>query len=362
MLNNRTYKITISRLGSLVLFGLVAGLLSRCDQARSERVEYPVRPALIKGINLEGPRNPFALHELGPIDSLGFNWVSLVPYAFSIPGETFVRWQAERKYYYWGESLTGIAHCIEMAHSKGMKVMVKPHLWVKNQGWPGDFDLKDSGAWAVWEKDYRDYVLAFAKLSDSLSVELFCIGTEVRQSVKQRPEFWRSLVHDVRQVYSGQLTYAANWDNYHNVTFWEDLDYIGVDGYFPLSDKPKPNKEQLLRAWRPIKKDLAKFSQTYNRPLLFTEYGYRSMIYSAGEHWNMKESELTTDMWAQRTAYDAFYETFNTESWYAGGFLWKWSVPHQRSGGVNNSRFTPQNKPTEEVIYRWNKGRLSEEP
>ncbi len=341
----------------LILSGLAVGLFTRCDSAHSEQVRPPHRTDLIKGINLEGPRDPFEPHEIGPIDSLGFNWVSLVPYAFSIPGETFVRWQAEKKYYYWGESLTGIAHCVEMAHDRGMKVMVKPHLWVKNQGWPGDFDLESPEVWAAWENDYRDYVLAFAKLADSLSVELFCIGTEVRHSVKQRPEFWRSLIRDVRAVYDGPLTYAANWDNYHNVAFWNDLDYIGVDGYFALSDQPKPSKEELMRGWKPVKKKLASFSRSLDRPLIFTEYGYRSMIHSAGEHWNMDESELTTDMWAQRTAYDALYESFNTESWYAGGFLWKWSVPHHRSGGANNSRFTPQNKPAQEVIYRWNKGR-----
>ncbi|MEM9832099.1 MAG: hypothetical protein AAF944_15805 [Bacteroidota bacterium] len=343
-------------IASLLASIIVLSLFTRCDQAYSEQVRNPYRADLVRGINLEGPRDPFESHEIGPIDSLGFNWVALVPYAFSIPGETFVRWQAEKKYYYWGESLTGVAHCIEMAHAKGMKVMVKPHLWVKNQGWPGDFDLQTPEAWAAWEKDYREYVLAFATLADSLSAELFCIGTEVRHSVRQRPQFWQSLVRDVRAVYGGKLTYASNWDNYHNVTFWQDLDYIGVDGYFPLSEKAKPSKEELMRGWKPIKQELAKLSKSHDRPLLFTEYGYRSMIYSAGEHWNMNESELTTDMWAQRTAYDAFYETFNSEPWYAGGFLWKWSVPHDRSGGVNNSRFTPQNKPAQDIIYRWNKG------
>lgn len=335
---------------------MLLGFLSGCDIAHSEQAHHPLRPDLVKGINLEAPRNTFEHHELGPLDSLGFNWVALVPYAFSVPGETFVRWQKGPDAHYWGESMAGIASCAQMAHEQGMKVMIKPHLWVRDQGWPGDFDLVTPEAWTAWEQDYRSYILAFAQVADSMKAELFCIGTEVRQSVKQRPDFWRSLIRDVRKIYRGQLTYAANWDNYQNVTFWSDLDYIGVDGYFPLSKDPKPSKAALLKGWRPIKKQLAQLSKAEDRPLLFTEYGYRSMTYSTGEHWNMDESQLVTDMWAQRTAYDAFYETFNAEPWYAGGFLWKWRIPHHQSGGSADSQFTPQNKPVQDIIYQWNRG------
>lgn len=333
---------------------MLLGVLSSCDMAHSEQARHYARADLIKGINLEAPRNTFEHHEMGPLDSLGFNWVALVPYAFSVPGETFVKWQKGPDAHYWGESMEGIAACAKMAHDQGMKIMIKPHLWVRDQGWPGDFDLVTPDAWAAWEEDYRQYILDFAQIADSMDVELFCIGTEVRQSVKQRPDFWRSLIRDVRKVYDGKLTYAANWDNYHNVTFWADLDYIGVDGYFPLSKESKPTKAALLKGWKPIKKDLARLSQAENRPLLFTEYGYRSMTYGTGEHWNMNESDLVTDMWVQRTAYDAFYETFNSEPWYGGGFLWKWRIPHNRSGGNNDNEFTPQNKPVQDIIYQWN--------
>jgi homoserine trans-succinylase len=33
-----------------------------------------------------------------------------------------------------------------------------------------------------------------------------------------------------------KLTYAANWDDFDKVPFWNELDYIGIDAYFPLSD------------------------------------------------------------------------------------------------------------------------------
>jgi hypothetical protein len=58
-------------------------------------------------------------------------------------------------------------------------------------------------------------------------------------------------------------------------------------------------------------------------------------------------------MHAQATAYRALFETFWNEPWFAGGFLWKWFDSHAERGGPDNTRFTPQNKPAEEVIREW---------
>jgi len=33
-----------------------------------------------------------------------------------------------------------------------------------------------------------------------------------------------------------------------------------------------------------------------------------------------------------------------------GGFIWKWFHDYNKSGGENNSQFTPQNKPVEKII------------
>jgi hypothetical protein len=41
---------------------------------------------------------------------------------------------------------------------------------------------------------------------------------------------------EIRKIYTGKLTYAANWDDFDKVPFWKELDYIGIDAYFPLSD------------------------------------------------------------------------------------------------------------------------------
>ena len=38
-------------------------------------------------------------------------------------------------------------------------------------------------------------------------------------------------------------------NNYKKVDFWNELDYIGVDAYFPFSKKKKPKLNKLVTSW-----------------------------------------------------------------------------------------------------------------
>jgi hypothetical protein len=48
----------------------------------------------------------------------------------------------------------------------------------------------------------------------------------------------------------------------------------------------------------------------------------------------------------------AIHNQFWKEEWFAGGFIWKWFHRHEKVGGEKNNRFTPQNKPAEELIRK----------
>ena len=118
--------------------------------------------------------------------------------------------------------------------------------------WRGDFKAKNTADWNTWERSYEKYILQLAHLAEANEVALFCIGTELRESAKQRPHFWKQLIKKVRNVYAGQLTYSANWDEYQDITFWKDLDYIGIDAYFPISAAGTPEVEETVANWQPI--------------------------------------------------------------------------------------------------------------
>ncbi len=89
---------------------------------------------------------------------------------------------------------------------------------------------------------------------------------------------WRQLIRRVRQVYSGRLTLAANFDNFHEVSFWDSLDLIGINAYFPLrATLETPLSEGgLTEAWRQIFNDIQAFKSAHDLPqeVLFTELGY----------------------------------------------------------------------------------------
>lgn len=92
---------------------------------------------------------------------------------------------------------------------------------------------------------------------------------------------WTELIKKVRNVYSGKLTYAANFDNYQNIAFWDQLDFIGINAYFKLRNNPEEiNHEKMYqrmkKSWDAIFQDMLQFQEENNLdlPVFFTELGY----------------------------------------------------------------------------------------
>jgi hypothetical protein len=302
----------------------------------------------IDGVCFVAPRNPLVLNDLKPIQQINADWVAVVPYAFALEGEPIIHYGHERQW--WGERAEGIIQTITYAKQLGLKVMLKPHVWVRGQGWPGDFTLESEAAWQQWEKSYAQYLQAMTEIADSMQVEMLCIGTEYRKAVVARPDFWRSLIDTIRSQYKGKLTYAANWDNFENVVFWDQLDFIGIDAYFPLCEDQTPDVSTLIDGWQTPLRSIKRIQRRFNKPVLFTEYGYQSADYTSRGHWHATHENASTNMEAQKNAYAALYQVFWHEPWFAGGFLWKWFAAHERAGGEADADYTPQHKPAMEVI------------
>lgn len=283
-----------------------------------------------------------------PIVNVNANSISLMPYAFFTLEKPEVRYNQHAQH--WGENVDGIIGCIQLAHNENISVMLKPHLWIGRGNYTGAFTVNTEKDWRIWEDSYKKYILHFATVADSMKAELFCIGTELGATIKARPRFWNLLIDTLRQTYKGKLTYAANWDDYQDFPFWEKLDYIGVDAYFPLSGDKTPTLNSLRKGWIKHFDKLEKISARYNRPILFTEYGYRNVDYTAKEPWTENAGDRNDK--AQSNALEAFFQVFATKEWFAGGYVWKWYVSDYRHRNEKID-FTPQNKPAEKVIEKW---------
>jgi len=307
----------------------------------------------IDGVSLVAPPNPIDSFELYSVNKINAGWVAVIPYAFSRPGKPEVNFDYERQW--WGEKPEGTVKTIQMAKALNLNVMLKPHVWVRGQGWAGDFDLETEEDWLVWEGNYRNYIVSFAKIADSMNVEMLCIGTEFRRPAKERPAFWKGLIKEIRSFYSGKITYAANWDNYQNISFWGELDYIGIDAYFPLSEAKTPSVEEIKAGWQAPLQEIETFQATYQSPVLFTEFGFQSIDYATAGHWKYNQDTLNINLDAQAFAYEGTYQALKEREWFAGGFLWKWHAWHDKYGGPDCKRYTPQNKPAQDIIAKWYK-------
>ena len=332
----------------LLICLLISGYsCSNSEEAPSDATIHTMGFA-IKGISLVAPVKPVDETVMQPIVTIKANSIAIMPYAFCSTDNPLIRYNKKGKW--WGESDEGVISCIQLAHQKKLSVMLKPHLWIAHGMYTGAFTLKLENDWHLWEESYRAYILHFASLADSLKVEIFCIGTELGATIKERPRYWSSLIDTIKQVYRGKLTYAANWDDYKYFPFWKKLDYIGVDAYFPLIADKTPSVGSLNQSWIKYTAELYRISTKNNRPILFTEYGYRNVDNNSAQPW--KENEGSQNDEAQANAYDAFYQSFIGKKWFMGGYVWKWYGDHDNHR-VHKIDYTPQGKPAAEVIKKW---------
>jgi hypothetical protein len=329
------------RLYSLIGFVLIVVFLLWWRVPQTDQVEHD----RYHGVSLESPPKPIDSAKFSSVMVTQPSHVAIIPYAFTRMGSSEVIYN--RNHSWWGESYPGVIELVSLARKEGLDVMLKPHVWIQGQGWAGDFDLEDEESWKIWEESYRPYILDFARLADSLEVPVFCVGTEYRLAAIKRADYWKDLISDVRSVYSGKITYAANWDNYQKIDFWDDLDLIGVDAYFPLDTTMNPKFENLQSSWMPICEQLRQLSAKHQKPILFTEFGYRSVSHTAGPDWELDGKPF--DEYAQQVAYQALFESVWDQPWFAGGFLWKWRF-YDEVGGVGDTGFTPQGKKAEATI------------
>lgn len=308
----------------------------------------------IDGVSfVSSPRKP-GNEVFNSVKQLNAGWISLMPYAFSYKDSSQIWYDTKGQW--WGEKTEGIIEYTRLAKEQGLKIMLKPHLWIIRGGFTGKLSFTTKEKWAQWEQAYQKYILHHARLADSLHIELFCLGTELESFVKARPAFWPSFIKKVKAAYKGKLTYAANWDEYKRFPYWKQMDYIGIDAYFPLSKEQTPSPKQLHTAWTRWTQEIQGVHQKYNKPVLFTEFGYRSIYQTAAEPWVSNKRKQPVNLQGQVNALNALFETFTPQPWFAGGFIWKWF--DLATSGYNidpktHTGYSPQNKPAEKLLKKW---------
>tara|TARA_R110002072_G_scaffold106447_1_gene232432 strand:- start:85237 stop:86244 length:1008 start_codon:yes stop_codon:yes gene_type:complete len=303
----------------------------------------------INGISFVAAGEPTTQAQIEKVKNVHANYAAVMPFAFirNLEAPTLF-FNTERQWY--GERREGVKQYVESLHANDIKVMLKPQIWIWRGEFTGYLKMATEKEWQTLENSYREFILLYAELAAETDVNLFCIGTELEQFIVHRPEYWNNLITEVKEIYKGKLTYAANWDEYKRVPFWKQLDYIGVDAYFPVSEEKTPKIVDAQRGWQPWKIEMQKVSEAHGKSILFTEYGYRSVDFAGKEPWKSDRDMIEVNLTAQVNLTQALFNEMYHEPWFAGGFIWKWFIAHDKVGGPENSQFTPQNKPAEETI------------
>jgi hypothetical protein len=245
-----------------------------------------------------------------------------------------------------------LVHVIKQAHGLGMKVMLKPHLDLANDSshWRGDIGQGFSESdWAAWFSSYKTFIYHYAQLAQTAGADQFCIGTEL-VSTDFRAADWQSVIVGVRGLFAGPITYAANQGS-EGLSWWDKVDFIGIDAYYHLTDKNDPTLDELKAAWAPRVDMLKTLSENWNKPILFTEIGYPSLDGANREPWNGQVSKVI-DLQEQADLSQALFESFFNQTWFAGVFWWTWETD-PLEGGPCDPKATPHDKPAEAVLRAW---------
>ncbi len=308
----------------------------------------------INGVSFVSANTKVTDVHVNPVVNVNANYAAVMPFGFIRNlKHPEVIYNTQRQWF--GETSDGAKQYIGELRKKDIKIMLKPQIWVWRGEFTGFIEMDNEEDWKQLETSYSKFILDYALLGEQLNVDILCIGTELERFIANRPTFWHDLIKKIKAIYKGKLTYAANWDEFKRTPFWNELDFIGVDAYFPVSESKTPTFEECMQGLNTHKNTIEGLSLKHDKPILFTEFGYRSVDYAGKEPWKSDRSMNQVNLEAQTNTTKALFETFWKEDWFAGGFVWKWFINHENSGGEENSRFTPQNKPAEEIIKQYYK-------
>ena len=315
-------------------------------QTELEGFRNGVSFAMANGLDI-GYHAPGVDDALRRLRKLGADSVSVMPFAYQRqPERPQLRFLNQHPS---SETDIGTLHATRRAHALGFRVLWKPHIWISFNHWPGDIVMRSEADWEAWFEVYRRYALHHAVLAQWSGSELYSIGIELGQTVHREAQ-WRRLIRDVRRVYSGHVTYSGNWHkDYDLVPFWDALDVIGVDAYFPLSHNPDASQQDLVEGGRRAVETLRRFAVSHDRPMLFTETGFaarRGTWVRPHEEGGEAAGEY------QRRAYAAWLDAVGKPSWLRGVYLWK-AFSHARAEGGDQPDFRFLGRPAEAEIQRY---------
>ncbi|PIR33973.1 MAG: hypothetical protein COV36_01780 [Alphaproteobacteria bacterium CG11_big_fil_rev_8_21_14_0_20_44_7] len=288
---------------------------------------------------------------------------------------------------------------IDEAKSRGLNVLFYPIIFmdVEDKPWRGRItgDATEAASFFTKTSGYNAFINHYASLLDG-KVDAFSIGSELvgLTTIKNVSDEFPAvdelvdLAASVKSTLGASVTvtYAADWSEYHHADggwyhldpLWasDDIDVVGIDAYFPLTDEPQTDydKQKIIDGWtsgegydwyysdaeRSVQTSLAPeyawkniaywWGNTHtnpdasatdwvaeSKPIWFMEFGFPSVDAAANQpnvFYNPESSESgfpyhsrsRVDFRAQRTAIEGTLDVWEDSAMVEKAFLWTWDA------------------------------------
>jgi len=282
--------------------------------------------------------------EIRRLHRLGYNTIALIPYAGQrgFAATEIHRYDTHPA----GETDLSMSLAAARAHAEAMQVMLKPQLWTEGErgGDPTHIEPRD---WKQWFDSYQELLLHHASLAEEIGAEWLCIGTELTRT-ESHADDWRRLIARVRSIYRGRIVYAANFDAFETTPFWDAVDAIGIDAYFPLSDDRNASDRALRNGAREVVARIDAVASKWRKPVLLTELGYPSTPSPWIAPWREDRSASPAPN-DQARAFAAMFEAIDRSRSISGFIIWKYESDPARK---DERGYLPKDKPAEKIIAR----------
>ncbi len=280
--------------------------------------------------------------------ALGANWVSLTVFGRMWDRQsTGISLSFEAPFA--GNALA-VRRTVEQAHAAGLRVLLVPHLWIESGEWRGEIDPGSDEGWKAFARSYRHFLLTWARVARRSGVDMLAAGVELRSWVTTtRAPSFGEIIHAVRDEYPGPITYAANWDDVVDTVILGELDVIGVNAFYPLADKEGATLEELSRGARKVAREVEELAAQWERPVVFTEFGYTTRADPALRPWEWPDrmKDVAVDQKAQADAYRALLGAMLERKGFAGLFLWRMYADPADMSQEAEWGFSPRGKEAE---------------
>ena len=338
-----------------LLAALLIGVITTSPVEADDRglAPYPA-PTFARGIVLSSWDGSYSNEaawraHLRRFHALGINWIEIMTFAHQPRVEGPEIHPAPRSR--WPSQF------IQAARAEGFKILLKPHVWSRefydgSGRWRGSIRMKSEAKWREWFAQYEAFIMREAALAAETGVDMFCVGLEYVEATK-RTESWRRVIAQVRRVFTGPLTYAADGNHeLGHLQFWDALDVIGVDAYFNLGPKDDLFGLGPMFGWIKPLTQIEELATRYKRPVIFTEAGFPSIVDATLRPWQWPKGTETVDLQGQADAYYSLLSALTPKPWFRGVFWWKWYEKPER--GVSHLHdYSPRGKPAETVLRAW---------